>query len=70
MHRVYGQKSKLKHGNPSLMLFMPKVESSFVSFVMWGGFQIKVCPSLSSALATELVLWMFNFFFFFEEMNV
>jgi hypothetical protein len=43
MHLVYGQKSKLKHGNPSWMLFMPKVESSFVSFGMRGGFQIKVC---------------------------
>ncbi|KAB1210902.1 12-oxophytodienoate reductase 1 [Morella rubra] len=41
-HLVYGQKSKLKHGNPLWMLFMPKVESSFVRFGMWGGFQIEI----------------------------
>ena len=39
---VYGQKSKLKPGNLSSMLFTPKVASFSVRFGMWEGFQIQV----------------------------
>lgn len=39
---AYGQRSKLKHGNPLLMLFMQKVLSSFARFGMLEGFQIQV----------------------------
>ncbi|RXH73741.1 hypothetical protein DVH24_016563 [Malus domestica] len=39
-HLVYGQRSKLKPGNPLLMLFMLKVASSFVRFGMLEGFLI------------------------------
>ena len=43
IHRAYGQKNKLKHGNLLSMLYMLKAVSFFVRFGMWGGFQTRVC---------------------------
>ena len=39
---VYGQKSKLKHGNPLWMLFMPKVVYSSVRLFILEGLTIQV----------------------------
>ena len=41
-HREYGRKSKLKHGNLLLMLFILKGVSSFVRSGMWEGSQTQV----------------------------